>query len=223
VDHRAVGNRRAVPERDAETTWTARPFVPDTTSWSALQDAARGCRGCPLYADATQVVFGEGSLSAAIVLVGEQPGDQEDRKGHPFVGPAGGVLWACVESARIAREDVYATNAVKHFKHEPRGKRRIHQKPTTAEVQACHPWIEAELAAVRGRVLVALGATAARSLLGRSVPIAASRGTTFRVGGVPAIVTYHPSAVLRTDDAAAEIRRALIEDLERARSLAELG
>ena len=154
------------------------------------------------------------------MLVGEQPGDQEDRQGHPFVGPAGGVLWRCLDDAGIDRDAVFVTNAVKHFKHEDRGKRRLHKKPNTAEVEACHPWIDAELRAVEGRVIVALGATAARSLFGRTMPIAASRGKTLQVGDRPAIVTYHPSAVLRADEAAAEIRAALVEDLRRANELA---
>jgi DNA polymerase len=205
---------------DVTTTWTASPFVPRTTSLRKLEQAALACHGCPLYADAEQVVFGEGRRRAPIVLVGEQPGDQEDRRGRPFVGPAGRVLWACLEAAGIERDDVYVTNAVKHFKHETRGKRRLHKKPNTAEIEACHPWIEAELEAVRCRVLVALGATAARSLLGRSAAIAASRGATFTVQGLPTIVTYHPSAVLRADDRATEIRRDLVDDLQRAAALA---
>ena len=191
-----------------------------STSLRRLQRAVQDCRGCPLYADTTQAVFGEGSRSAPIVLVGEQPGDQEDKQGHPFVGPAGGVLWRCLDDAGIDRDAVFVTNAVKHFKHEDRGKRRLHKKPNTAEVEACHPWIDAELRAVGGRVVVALGATAARSLFGRTMPIAASRGKTLQVGDRPAIVTYHPSAVLRADDAAAEIRAALIADLVRANELA---
>jgi DNA polymerase len=130
------------------------------------------------------------------------------------------VLWDCLEAVGIGHDQVYVTNAVKHFKHEDRGKRRIHKKPGTAEIEACHPWLEAELSAVGCRVVVALGATAARSVLGRSVPIAASRGGTFPVHGVPAIVTYHPSAVLRADEAAATIRAALVDDLRRAGQLA---
>jgi uracil-DNA glycosylase family protein len=203
-----------------ETTWTAEPFVPASRSLRTLQRAAQACKGCPLYADSTQAVFGEGAQGAPIVLVGEQPGDQEDKQGHPFVGPAGSVLWRCLDDAGIDRRSVFVTNAVKHFKHEDRGKRRLHKKPTTAEVDACHPWIDAELRAVAGRVIVALGATAARSLFGRTMPIAASRGTTMRVGDRPAIVTYHPSAVLRADEAAAEIRAALVADLRRAHRLA---
>jgi uracil-DNA glycosylase len=196
--------------------WTAEPYVPESASLHVLAEAAMECRGCPLFAGTNQTVFGEGRRSAPIMLVGEQPGDQEDRQGHPFVGPAGRVMWECIEAAGIDKDDVYVTNAVKHFKHEMRGKRRLHKKPNTAEVEACHPWIEAELGAVRTRIVVALGATAARSLLGKSVPIGSSRGERFEVAGVPAMVTYHPSAVLRADDAAIEIRNALIEDLRRA-------
>jgi uracil-DNA glycosylase len=195
---------------------TAAPFVPDSTSVGELAGAAAHCRGCPLYQDTTGTVFGEGASSARLMLVGEQPGDQEDRQGHPFVGPAGGVLWACLDEAGIGRGDVYATNAVKHFKFQQRGKRRIHQKPTTAEIEACHPWLSAELAAVQPRGIVALGATAARSVLGRMVPIAKSRSIALEAHGLPVFVTYHPSAVLRADEAAVEIRAALIEDLRAA-------
>jgi DNA polymerase len=203
-----------------ETTWTAEPFVPASSSLQTLRRAVQACHGCPLYANTTHAVFGEGDRRAPIVLVGEQPGDQEDKQGRPFVGPAGGVLWRCLEDAGIGRDLVFVTNAVKHFKHEDRGKRRLHKKPSPAEVEACHPWIDAELRAVQGRVIVALGATAARSLFGRTMPIAASRGATMQVGGRPAIITYHPSAVLRADEAAAEIRAALVEDLRRAHQLA---
>jgi DNA polymerase len=191
-------------------------------SLPVLREAVQACKGCPLYEDTTQAVFGEGSRSAPIMLVGEQPGDQEDKKGHVFVGPAGRVLWSCVEDAGIDRDLVYATNAVKHFKHEMRGKRRIHKKPNTDEIEACHPWIDAELKSVNAAVIVVLGATAARSLFGRTVPIAASRQQTLTVANTPAIVTYHPSAVLRADEAAAEIRAALVEDLRRARQMARV-
>ena len=197
--------------------WSATPFVPDTTSLPALATASQGCRGCPLWQSATQTVFGEGARSSSLLLIGEQPGDQEDGQGHPFVGPAGRVLWSCVDDAGISRDDVYATNAVKHFKHERRGKRRLHKKPTTAEIEACHPWLEAELRAVRPAVVVVLGATAARSLIGRTTAIAANRGKHLVVHGLPTVVTYHPSAVLRADDRAAEIRQALVHDLQLAR------
>jgi len=203
--------------------WTAEPFVPASRSLPVLQRAVRDCKGCPLYEDTTQAVFGEGSRSASIMLVGEQPGDQEDKKGHVFVGPAGRVLWSCVEDAEIDRDLVYATNAVKHFKHELRGKRRIHKKPNTDEIEACHPWIDAELRTIKPAVIVVLGATAARSLFGRTMPIAASRATTLTVADIPAVVTYHPSAVLRADEAAAEIRAALVDDLRRARAMATSG
>jgi len=198
------------------STEGAARFVPDTTSLTALAQAAEGCQGCPLFANATQTVFGEGPRTAPLVLVGEQPGDQEDRQGVPFVGPAGRVLWQCLEQAGIQRDDVYVTNAVKHFKHTDRGKRRLHKKPNTAEIEACHPWIEAELRSVRARALVALGATAARSLVGKTVAIASNRGLELELGGRPLWITYHPSAVLRADDRAAEIRSAIIDDLRLA-------
>jgi uracil-DNA glycosylase family protein len=169
-----------------------------------------------LFEDTIQTVFGKGPVNSPLILVGEQPGDVEDKRGLPFVGPAGAMLWQCLEEAGVDRHDVYATNAVKHFKHEIRGKRRIHKKPDTAEIEACHPWLDAELRALKGRVIVALGATAARALLGRPVPIAASRGTAFEVYGKPTLVTYHPSAVLRADDRAAEVRAALVADLRDA-------
>jgi len=195
------------------STEGAARFVPDTTSLTALARAACDCKGCPLWADAIQTVFGQGPRSAPIVLVGEQPGDQEDRKGAPFVGPAGRVLWQCLSEAGIDRDGVYVTNAVKHFKHTDRGKRRLHKKPNTAEIEACHPWIEAELRSVRARAVVALGATAARSLTGSNVAIASNRGVQLELDGVPLWITYHPSAVLRADDRAAEIRAAIVDDL----------
>jgi uracil-DNA glycosylase family protein len=200
----------------ARTAGSAAPFVPETDDLGELAAAATGCTGCPLYQDTTQTVFGQGPSRARLVLVGEQPGDVEDKKGRPFVGPAGAVLWACVEEAGIDRHDLYATNAVKHFKHEDRGPRRLHKKPTTGEVEACHPWLEAEVAAIRPQVIVALGATAARAVLGRTVGIAASRQRVHEAMGASTLVTYHPSAVLRADDRAAEVRAALVVDLTRA-------
>jgi len=194
----------------------AEPFVPESRSLPVLATAAAACRGCPLYREATQTVFGEGKRDAPLILVGEQPGDREDVQGHPFVGPAGHVLWRCLEDAGIDRSRVFATNAVKHFKHEMRGKRRLHKKPNTAEVEACHPWLRAELEAVKGRVVVALGAVAARSLVGKPLPIAKSRGKPFELDDRIVLVTYHPSAVLRADEAAAEIRAALVTDLRAA-------
>jgi uracil-DNA glycosylase family protein len=213
--------RRSGYPTDMARARSAAPFVPSTDDLTELAAAAAGCTGCPLYKDTTQTVFGQGASGARLVLVGEQPGDVEDKKGRPFVGPAGAVLWACVEEAGIDRDALYATNAVKHFKHEDRGPRRLHKKPTSGEVEACHPWLEAEVAAIRPRVIVALGATAARGVLGRTVPIAASRERVHEaMGGVSTLVTYHPSAVLRADDRAAEIRAALVADLVRAWDLA---
>ncbi len=202
-------------------TWTAEPFVPaKATSLDDLRHAATGCRGCPLYEDTSQTVFGEGPTDAPLILVGEQPGDQEDRKGHPFVGPAGRVLWRCLEQAGIARDEVYVTNAVKHFKHERRGQRRLHKKPGAAEIDACHPWLDAELGVATGHVVVAMGAVASRSLLGRATPVAASRGTAFSLDDRTVLVTYHPSAVLRADEAAEEVRAALVSDLRAAAAAA---
>lgn len=199
----------------------AAPYVPDTDDLVGLARAANGCQGCPLFTDATRAVFGEGSESASLILVGEQPGDQEDREGHPFVGPAGRVLWSCLEDAGVPSESVFVTNAVKHFKHETRGTRRIHQRPTAGEVDACHPWLAAELDVVDASVIVALGATAVRGLLGRPLPIAANRGAPIGLGNRRVFVTYHPSAVLRGEERAAGIRAALVDDLRSARAAAD--
>jgi uracil-DNA glycosylase len=198
------------------TDWTAAPFVPAARTLSKLAAASLECTGCPLHLDTTQTVFGEGSPQATLMLVGEQPGDQEDKQGHPFVGPAGRVLWQCLERAGIDRDSVYVTNAVKHFKHEMRGKRRLHKKPVADEIEACHPWLSAELEAVRSPVIVAMGATAARGLFGKPVPIETSRGTSFDQDGRLMFVTYHPSAVLRADERANEIRKAIVDDLKLA-------
>jgi DNA polymerase len=208
-----------MPDKPPEQT-AAPAEVPATRDLDELARVATSCTACPLYRDATQTVFGKGAPRAPILLVGEQPGDVEDKKGLPFVGPAGAVLWSCVEEAGIDRTALFATNAVKHFKHEVRGKRRLHKRPGVAEIEACHPWLDAEIAAVRPKVVVALGAIAARSLLGRTVGIAASRGRSFDVDGIPVHVTYHPSAVLRADERAREVRAALIEDLVGARRAA---
>jgi DNA polymerase len=207
-----------VPER-----WSAAPLVPAHADLAGLAAAASGCTACPLYRDTTQTVFGLGPADARLVLVGEQPGDREDVAGEPFVGPAGGVLWRCLEEAGVPRERVYATNAVKHFKHERVGKRRLHKKPGVREVTACHPWLDAELGVVPAGVVVALGATAARSLLGHDVPIAGARGRSFELGRRQVRVTYHPSAVLRADERAAELRAALVDDLAAAWDLAAPG
>ncbi|MEO3797962.1 UdgX family uracil-DNA binding protein [Nonomuraea sp. B10E15] len=175
-------------------------FLPEHLDLDALRGAAARCEGCDLHRAATQTVFGEGPRRAAFMLVGEQPGDQEDRQGHPFVGPAGRVLDRGLQEAGIERESVYLTNAVKHFSFTPRGKRRIHQKPTAAEIDACRPWLDAELAVVRPRVVVVLGATAARALLGREFRVTRHRGEPVPLGDALAVATVHPSAVLRAPD-----------------------
>jgi uracil-DNA glycosylase family protein len=178
--------------------------VPDGGGISALRRSAPQCRGCELYRDATQVVFSTGAARARIMLVGEQPGDREDLAGEPFVGPAGRVLDEAVDAAGIARQQLYLTNAVKHFRFEQRGKRRIHAKPSVAHVEACHPWLAAELRVVRPEVIVCLGATAARAVLGRPVSIGATRGRALEddVEGARVVVTTHPSAVIRIRDRA---------------------
>jgi uracil-DNA glycosylase family protein len=166
-----------------------------------LREEARGCRACPLWQTGTQVVFGEGPEDAAVMFVGEQPGDQEDKEGRPFVGPAGRLFDRALEEAGLDRHASYVTNAVKHFKWEPRGKRRIHAKPTWSEVMACRPWLEAELAAVRPTVLVCLGATAAQSLLGKQFRVTKQRGEWIESDWAEYVTaTIHPSAILRQRD-----------------------
>ncbi len=175
--------------------------APDTGSLDEVRDAAHDCRACPLWTDATQTVFGEGPAHARIMLVGEQPGDQEDRSGHPFVGPAGQVLDRALRDAGIERELVYLTNAVKHFKWEPRGRRRLHKKPAEAEIAACHQWLERELELVTPELVVAMGATAARALLGRATPIEANRGKLLPfMTGMQILITVHPSYLLRVPE-----------------------
>jgi uracil-DNA glycosylase family protein len=189
--------------------------TPATGSLRELQKEAATCTACPLYAAATQTVFGEGPADADLVLVGEAPGDREDREGHPFVGPAGLLLRRVMEEVGLPPERSYLTNAVKHFKFTQRGKRRIHQKPGREEVIACHPWLDAELSTLRPKVVVALGATAAHALVGRSVVISTARGA-LRAWDGPGqlLVTVHPSAVLRSDEEArAGARQAFKDDL----------
>jgi uracil-DNA glycosylase family protein len=182
----------------------------------ALRAAARNCRDCPLWAHATQTVFGEGDPHARLMLVGEQPGDVEDREGHPFVGPAGRILDQALREAGIDRHRVYVTNAVKHFKWEPRGKRRLHKTPAQREAAACRQWLEGEIEAVAPALLVALGATAAKALLGPAFRITRERGKIQRPEGLPAVLaTYHPSFVLRTKDRpeGGEVYRQFVADL----------
>ena len=187
--------------------------MPETLSLSALREAVQHCQGCPLSANATQAVFGEGLKTSEVMLVGEQPGDQEDLAGHPFVGPAGKLLDRALDEAGIDREKTYVTNAVKHFKWKARGKRRIHDKPTWTEVMACRPWLDAEIAVVKPRALVLMGATAAQSLLGRDFKLTQNRGRPLDSELAELVTaTIHPSAVLRSDDREAMFE-GLVEDL----------
>jgi uracil-DNA glycosylase len=179
---------------------TAAPFVPANPTLPKLKQAAAGCTGCELYKRATQTVFGDGALGAQVIFVGEQPGDKEDLQGKPFVGPAGGILNKCLDAAGIDRTKVYVTNAVKHFKWEPRGKRRIHKKPNQLEITACRPWLEAEIAVVRPQVIVALGATAAQALLGRDFKVTQRRGEPIATKDGLVVATVHPSSLLRAPD-----------------------
>ncbi|WP_353988628.1 UdgX family uracil-DNA binding protein [Ruicaihuangia caeni] len=201
----------------------AQRWVPAEASLGELKRAAEGCRGCELWKPATQVVFSTGPAAARLMLVGEQPGDREDEEGKPFVGPAGRVLAEAVDAAGIRREELYLTNAVKHFRFEQRGKRRIHAKPAVAHIVACHPWLEAEFEAVQPQAIVCLGATAARSVLGRTVAIGRARGEPLVREGLPApvVVTAHPSAILRLrgDDDREAAFAQLVADLRTAAGL----
>ena len=187
-----------------------------------LREQARKCRDCPLWENATQTVFGEGSPHAKLMLVGEQPGDKEDLAGHPFVGPAGQMLDRALEEAGIDRKTAYVTNAVKHFKYVPRGKIRMHQKPNTLEIRACRQWYERELAAIRPELVVALGATAAQSVFGKITPINKNRGRLIELGqGFKVLVTVHPSYLLRLPDAEAKAQEyaRFVDDLKLAADL----
>jgi uracil-DNA glycosylase len=201
----------------ALSTGSAADFVPPNPTLSRLREAAAGCRGCDLWVNATQTVFGEGPRTADVMLVGEQPGDQEDRQGHPFVGPAGRLLDAGLEQAGIDRSRVYVTNSVKHFKFVviERG-RRLHKKPSAGEVRACNPWLQEEIRLVKPRVIVALGATAAQALLGKQFRVTQDRGKPIRSELAEALVaTVHPSAVLRAPaDAREEAKREFFADLK---------
>ena len=200
--------------RRAEQERSARSFVPESKSLPTLHEAAEKCQGCDLYLRATQVVFGVGTKRAVMMLVGEQPGDKEDLEGKPFVGPAGAMLTRALGDAGIEPATVYVTNAVKHFSWEPRGKRRIHKKPRASEIRACRPWLEAEIASVRPRVIVALGATAAQSLLGTAFRLTAQRGQAITSLLAEAVVaTIHPSAILRAPDT--ESRHAALAEFVR--------
>jgi DNA polymerase len=195
---------------------TAAPLVPEGGGVKALREAAAGCQACPLWRSATQTVFGEGAARAPVMLVGEQPGDKEDREGLPFVGPAGRLLDRALAEAGIAPKQTYRTNVVKHFKWKPKGKRRIHQKPSKLEVEACKPWLEAELERVRPDVVAVLGATAAQALLGPSFKVTQRHGELLEPGFAPlAVATFHPSAILRAgDEDRAEAFADLVADLQ---------
>ena len=195
---------------------SAAEFIPDRPSLKRLREAAAGCRGCPLWQGPIQTVFGEGPAKARVMLVGEVPGDREDREGRPFVGPAGRELDRALEAAGIERGDVYLTNVVKHFKFEERGKRRIHQTPKKGEIDACLPWLDTEIKLVRPEALVTLGATAAKALLGSSFRLTQHRGELLDTEWAPIVTaTIHPSAILRNrdEDARRAAREALADDL----------
>lgn len=198
---------------------TAAGLLPERRSINSLRRAADHCTACPLYRNATQTVFGAGSVKAGLMLVGETPGDREDVEGKPFVGPAGRLLDEALAAAGIGRRDVYVTNAVKHFKWEPQGKRRLHKKPNAAEQHACRPWLDAEIEAVKPTVILCLGATAAQALLGKEFRITTSRGEVLSSPQCErTIATYHPSAVLRAPDhdARQRMRAELFDDVKRA-------
>lgn len=191
-------------------------LLPDVTSISELREVAKACHRCPLWRDATQTVFGEGPDRAKVIFVGEQPGDQEDLAGTPFVGPAGRIFDAILDDAGVDRQKVYVTNAVKHFKFEPRGKRRIHSKPNAGEVQACRWWLDQEFELIKPKLAVALGATAALSLLGKAVPVMKMRGQAIeREDGMRVFITIHPSFILR-------IRERADKQAERERFLHDM-
>jgi uracil-DNA glycosylase len=206
-------------------TQTAAPWVPEHADIGRLKRAAVDCRGCELWQHATQVVFSAGNPQAPLVLVGEQPGDVEDRQGIPFVGPAGRLLQDALEEAGVATEDVYVTNAVKHFRFTERGKRRIHQTPQVGHIKACLPWLQAELTVVDPTLIVCLGATAARALLGPTFRVTKQRGEVLElatpVGVRPVLATVHPSAVLRaTAEERSQAFGGLVADLRTAREAA---
>lgn len=205
----------------------AEDFLPQKHDLQSLRDAAEGCRGCDLWENATQTVFGEGAQKSTAMFVGEQPGDREDIEGKPFVGPAGRVLDEALAEAGIERSRVYVTNAVKHFRWVRRGKRRLHEKPNNQQVHACRPWLEAEIESVRPRLLVLMGATAAQSLLGPTFRVTQHRGKVVPTAlGVPAVATVHPSSILRSPDDASRAQamaafvtdmRAVAKELEKTR------
>ncbi len=219
MDARApVRHRDPMPTATRSRRLVTVPDVPTRGGLRALRESAATCRACPLWKDTTQTVFGEGPTRAPLMMIGEQPGDHEDREGHVFVGPAGRVLDRALEAVGIDRGEIYLTNVVKHFKHENRGTRRIHQKPDAAEIDACRPWLDAEIARVKPTVLVCLGATAAQALLGRSFRVTKQRGVPIESELADYVVaTVHPSSILRAPDSASRARemKAFVKDLRR--------
>jgi DNA polymerase len=209
----------SVPAQQA--AGSAAAFVPERPTLTKLREAAAGCTACPLWQTGTQTVFGEGKAKAPLLLVGEQPGDQEDLAGRPFVGPAGRLLDRALAEAGIDRGAAYLTNVVKHFKWQPRGKRRIHQKPSWGEIAACRPWLDAELAVVKPQVLVCLGSTAAQALLGRQFRVTQMRGQVVESELAPKVIaTVHPSSILRSDNRDEEFAY-LVQDLRVVAALLE--
>ena len=197
---------------------SALPFLPTRKTMATLRRAAATCAGCDLHHLGTQTVFGEGPVPARVMLVGEQPGDREDVEGHPFVGPAGGMLDGALEEVGLDREQVYLSNAVKHFRFEMRGKRRIHRKPSMAQISACRPWLEAELIVVKPEILVLMGAVAAQAVMGRSFKVTEHRGEILDAPdlGAKVVPTVHPASILRAPDAWAR-------DVQRAAFVRDLG
>jgi uracil-DNA glycosylase len=203
---------------------TALPLVPERPTLAALRSAAASCRACDLWERGTQTVFGEGVQGTDLMFVGEQPGDREDQEGHPFVGPAGRLLERAIAEAGLDRDRIYITNVVKHFKWEPRGKKRIHQKPNAGEIRACRPWLDAEIAVIRPRAVVCLGATAAQALLGKDFKVTKHRGEPRPSALAPIVMgTVHPSSILRAPDEEARRREmeAFVADLRRLRDALE--
>jgi DNA polymerase len=202
----------------ARTVTVAAP--PHTRSLPKLRSAAAGCRACPLWRTGTQTVFGEGGAHAPLLVVGEQPGDREDIEGHPFVGPAGRLLDRALEATGVPRDEVYITNAVKHFKWEPRGKRRLHKTPAQREIEACLPWLEAELAAVEPKVILCMGATAARAVMGGKVRVTETRGQPLESPLGRVVITIHPAYILRLRSGVEEAFALFVSDVNQAARLA---
>jgi uracil-DNA glycosylase len=211
---------------DKREVWSAAPLIPERPTLAKLRSAAKGCTACPLWKTGTQTVFGTGTDRARMILVGEQPGNEEDLAGEPFIGPAGKLLDKCLNEAGIDRAAVYVTNAVKHFKWEPSGKRRVHKKPSAREIAACRPWLEAEIETLQPSLIVCLGATAAQTLLGRDFRVTQRRGEIIETeNGRRLLATVHPSSILRAPDSAtrASETELFIKDLRRAAEALRAG